>query len=347
MCGGSKLGKKRIRIIDTTLRDGMHAVKHQFTVEQMVEIAGALEDAKVETIEVSHGDGLGGSSINYGFAAASDKEYLEGVASVLSKSKLAVLLLPGIGTVEDLKIAVNAGVKVARIATHVTEADISEEHIMYCKEVGLETIGVLMMTHTVGPDKIVEQSKLMESYGADMVYLMDSAGAMIPDDVEERIVALKNELSIPVGFHAHNNLGLAIGNSLRAADVGAASLDGTLRGLGAGAGNAQEEVLVAVLDKAGYETGVDLYKIMDAAELLDSIVPRLPKIDNTSLLLGYAGVYSSFLLHTYRAAEKFKLDPRDIIIELGRRKAVGGQEDWIIEVAAEMAARKSPGGDAA
>lgn len=335
--------RKKIRIIDTTLRDGMHAVKHKFTVEQMIKIAGALEEAKVGTIEVSHGDGLGGSSINYGFAAASDKEYLEGVASVLSKSKLAVLLLPGIGTVEDLKIAVNAGAEVARIATHVTEADISEEHITYCKEVGLETIGVLMMTHTVGPEKIVEQAKLMESYGADMVYLMDSAGAMIPKDVEDRIVALKEELSIPVGFHAHNNLGLAIGNSLRAAEVGAASLDGTLRGLGAGAGNAQEEVLIAVLDKAGYETGVDFYKIMDAAEVLESIVSRLPRIDNTSLLLGYAGVYSSFLLHTYKAAEKFNLDPRDIIIELGRRKAVGGQEDWIIEVAAEMAAKKFGG----
>lgn len=335
--------EKNIKIIDTTLRDGMHAVRHQFTVDQMVEIAGALDQVNVGTIEVSHGDGLGGSSINYGFAAATDKEYLEGVSSVLSKSKLAVLLLPGIGTVEDLKMAIDAGTEVARIATHVTEADISEEHIMYCKEVGLETVGVLMMTHSVGPEKILEQAKLMESYGADMVYLMDSAGAMIPQDVEERVSTLKRELSIPVGFHAHNNLGLAIGNSLKAVEVGAASLDGTLRGLGAGAGNAQEEVLVAALDRAGYRTGVDLYKIMDAAELLDSMVQKLPRIDNTSLLLGYSGVYSSFLLHTYRAAEKFNLDPRDIIIELGRRKAVGGQEDWIIEVAAEMAGRKTGG----
>jgi 4-hydroxy 2-oxovalerate aldolase len=331
--------KKKIRMIDTTLRDGMHAMKHRFTLDQVADIAGKLEDANIEAVEMSHGDGLGGSSINYGFAAHSDREYLKAVSSVLSRSKLAILMLPGVGTVEDLEMAAEAGTKVARIATHVTEADIAEEHIRYCKGVGMETVGVLMMTHTVEPEKIVEQAQLMQSYGADLVYAMDSAGAMLPNDVERRVVALKNSLKIPVGFHAHNNLGVAVGNSLKAAQCGVDWLDGTLRGLGAGAGNAQEEVLVVVLEKAGFETGIDPYKIMDAAEILDSIV-KAPSINNSSLMLGYAGVYSSFLLHTYKAAEKFKLDPRDILLELGKRKAVGGQEDWIIEVAAQMAQEK-------
>jgi len=331
---------KRIRVIDSTLRDGMHAVRHRFTLTQVADIAGKLEDARVEAVEMSHGDGIGGSSINYGFAAHSDYEYLRAVSSVLSRSKLAILLLPGVGTVEDLEMAVKAGIKVARIATHVTEADIAEEHIRYCKSVGLDTVGVLMMTHTVGPEKIVEQAKLMQSYGADLVYIMDSAGAMLPSDVEKRVVTLKSDLKVPVGFHAHNNLGVAVGNSLTAAQCGVDWLDGTLRGLGAGAGNAQEEVLVVVLEKAGFETGIDPYKIMDAAEVLDPIA-KAPCINNAALMLGYAGVYSSFLLHTYKAAEKFGLDPRDILLELGKRKAVGGQEDWIIEVAAQMALEKT------
>lgn len=330
----------RVRIIDSTLRDGMHAFRHKFTVDQMTKIAGSLEDANVEVVEVSHGDGLGGSSVNYGFAAHSDSEYLKAVSSVLSKSKLGVLMLPGVGTVQDLEMAVNSGARLARVATHVTEADIAEEHLRYCKSAGLETVGVLMMTHTVEPDKIVEQAGLMEAYGADLVYIMDSAGAMLPKDVEMRVTALKKALKIPVGFHAHNNLGVAIGNSLKAAESNVDSLDGTLRGLGAGAGNAQEEVLVVVLEKAGFETGIDPYKIMDAAEVLDPMMTQPQSINSSSLMLGYAGVYSSFLLHTYRAAEKFNLDPRDILLELGRRKAVGGQEDWIIDVAAQMAQKK-------
>ena len=330
----------KIRIIDTTLRDGMHAFRHKFTTDQMTRIAGSLEDANVGVVEVSHGDGLGGSSVNYGFAAHTDTEYLRAVSSVLSKTKLGVLMLPGVGTVKDLEAAVEAGTKLARVATHVTEADIAEEHIRYCKSVGLETVGVLMMTHTVEPSKIVEQAGLMESYGADMVYIMDSAGAMLPKDVGRRVSALKESLRTSVGFHAHNNLGLAIGNSLKAAESNVDSLDGTLRGLGAGAGNAQEEVLAVVLEKAGFETGIDAYKIMDAAEVLDPMMKTPISINSSSLMLGYAGVYSSFLLHTYRAAEKFGLNSRDILRELGRRKAVGGQEDWIIDVAAQMVDEK-------
>lgn len=330
-----------IRIMDTTLRDGMHAMAHQFTPEQMAQVAAALDEAGVDVIEVTHGDGLAGSSFQYGFAAATDEEYLEAVAPVLKKAKLAALILPGIGTCRDMRMAVQAGVKVFRIATHVTEADISEEHMGLAKEMGAEVVGFLMMSHTVGKEKIAEQAKLMESYGADVVYMVDSAGAMIPPEVTEKIGYLKEVLNIPVGFHAHNNLGLAVGNTLAAVAAGATAVDGTLRGLGAGAGNTSTEVLVAALKKAGYQVGVDLYKIMDAATVLEPMMRRPQVIDNASIILGYAGVYSSFLLHTYRAAERFGLDPRDILMELGRRKVVGGQEDYIVDVAYEMSRNKS------
>lgn len=326
-----------IRIMDTTLRDGMHAMAHQFTPEQMSRIAAALDEAGVDVIEVTHGDGLAGSSFQYGFAAATDEEYLKAVAAAIKRTKLAALILPGIGTCKDMQMAVEAGVKVFRIATHVTEADISEEHMQLAKEMGAEVVGFLMMSHTVGKEKILEQAKLMESYGADVAYVVDSAGAMIPPEVAEKVSYLRSNLKIPVGFHAHNNLGLAVGNTLAAVEAGATAVDGTLRGLGAGAGNTCTEVLMAALKRAGYEVNVDLYKIMDAATVLEPMMRRPQVIDNASVILGYAGVYSSFLLHTYRAAERFQLDPRDILLELGRRKIVGGQEDYIIDVAYEMA----------
>ena len=328
---------RQIRIIDTTLRDGSHAVRHKFTIEDVKAIASALDEAGVYGIEISHGDGLAGSSIQYGWALHSDEERLSAANEVVKNNKIAVLLLPGIGTRKDLQKSFECGAKIARIATHVTEADISEQHIKMAKDMGLEVMTFLMLSHMVPPGKVLEQAKLMEGYGADVVYVVDSAGAMLPDDVRAKVGILKEHLSVEVGFHAHENLGLAIGNTLAAISEGATVVDGTLCGLGAGAGNTPTEVLVAVLDKLGYKTGVDLYKIMRAAE--EIMRPRMPRpqvIDRASLALGYAGVYSSFLLHTYKAAERFKVDPLDILLELGKLKVVGGQEDMIVDVAYEL-----------
>lgn len=332
---------KFVHIVDTTLRDGSHAVAHQFTKEQIMAIAKGLDEAGIEYIEVSQGDGLGGSSYNYGFAKLNDEEMLRAAGEVIKRGKFTVLLLPGIGTHNELKIAIDCGAKAVRVATHVTEADIGEQHIRMAKEMGLEAFGFLMMAHMVPPEKVAEQAALFESYGADCVYIADSAGAMLPEDVKARVQAVVEKVKIPVGFHAHNNLGLAMANCLAALEAGATFLDATCRGLGAGAGNTQTEVLVGVLDKAGYETGVDFYKIMDVAEdLVEPVMQRPQVIRNASLMLGYAGVYSSFLLHTYRAAEKFGLDPRDILVELGRRRMVGGQEDMIIDVAYQLSQKK-------
>lgn len=329
-----------IRLIDMTLRDGMHAVDHQFTPEQMADIASALDEANMDVIEVSHGDGMSGSSINYGFSAASTGEYLDAVSDVLTDTQLAVLLLPGIGTVEDLELAANKGADICRIATHVTEADVSQQHFQYVNDMGLEAAGLLMLSHMAPPEKVLEQAKLMEEYGAESVYVMDSAGALLPSGARERVELLTEELSIDVGFHAHNNLGLGIGNTLAAVDAGAVTVDGCLRGLGAGAGNAQIEVLLGVLEKAGYEVNPDFFGTMDAAE--DVLLPMLtedtiPELDNSALALGYAGVYSSFLRHARRAADKFELDPREILVELGEIGVVGGQEDMITDVASEIA----------
>lgn len=332
---------KQIRIIDATLRDGMHAVSHQLTPEQMAKIASSLDAAGVGTIEIGQGDGLGGSSMQYGFAKASDREYLEAVSKVVKNAKIDVLLIPGIGTIEDLKVAMEYGAKTVRVATHVTEADVGEQHIGFAKRNGLEAVGFLMMSHMAAPEKVAEQAKLFESYGADIVYVTDSAGAMVPDDVKARIEAVRSAVSLPIGFHAHNNLGLAIGNSLAAIETGAALIDGTVRGLGAGAGNAQLEVLIAVLQKLGYKTGIDLYKIMDVGEqLVEPIMHRPQVISNEALTIGFAGVYGSFLLHSRRAAEQFGVDARDILMEMGRRKTVGGQEDLIIDVAIDLAKAK-------
>jgi 4-hydroxy 2-oxovalerate aldolase len=334
--------QKFIRVIDTTLRDGMHSVAHQFTLDQIQSIARAMNAAGVDTIEVSHGDDLGGFSIQYGRAAFSDEEYSRAVNSVLTRSKLAVLLLPGIGTRDDLDMAVGYGVKVARIATHVTEADISEQHIMMAKDRGLEVLCFLMMAHMVPVDVMMHNARLMESYGADGVYVVDSAGYMLPSVVGEQISAMKADMHCKVGFHAHNNLGAAIANSLEAIKAGADIIDGSLRSFGAGGGNAPTETLIAVLTRMGIETGVELFKIMDAAKLLDPLKGQLNPDLDAQLMLGYADVYSSFLLHTERAAKRFNVDSREILVELGRRKVVGGQEDMIIEMAYELA-RKHKG----
>ena len=331
---------KKIRIVDTTLRDGMHSVAHQFTPDQMAGIAAAMDVAGIDTIEVSHGDGLGGSCIQYGRGAATDEAYLQAVAPVLKRSKLAVLLLPGVGTKEDLDMAARVGAKVARIATHVTEADIAEQHIGVVKKHGMEAMGFLMMAHLATVESMVANARLMESYGADYVYVVDSSGHMLPPEVKQRVTALKDALHCGVGFHAHNNLGLAIGNTLAAIEAGAVVVDGSLRAMGAGGGNSPTETLVAVLTRLEIETGVDLYRIMDAAKMVDPYKKQSKDGPDATLMLGYAGVYSSFLLHTMRAAERFQVDARDILMELGRRRIVGGQEDMIIDVAYELAGKK-------
>jgi 4-hydroxy 2-oxovalerate aldolase len=325
------------RLTDSTLRDGSHALAHQFTEDQVRAIVGGLDLAGVPVIEVSHGDGLGGSSFNYGFSHTDEKLLLKAAVDEANRAKIAVLMLPGIGTKEDLLEVADIGVKVARIATHCTEADISEQHIALAKDLGMETVGFLMMAHMISPDELLDQAKLMESYGADCVYVVDSAGAMTIDDARERVTLLKANLESQVGIHAHNNLSLAVANSIAALDEGVDQIDGCTTGLGAGAGNCPTEILVAVLERSGVDTGVDPFTVMDVAEeVVRPLQPHQGVIDRDGLLLGYAGVYGSFLLHAKRAAERFGVDSKDILLELGRRGAVGGQEDMIIDVAVEL-----------
>ncbi len=332
--------ERHVRVIDSTLRDGSHAKAHQFTAEQVGRIAGGLDAAGVDTVEVSHGDGLGGSSLQYGRSLEPQEKLLAAARAAMPRAKLAVLLLPGIGTVADLEEAAAHGASVARIATHVTEADICEQHIRWARDSGMEAIGFLMMAHMVEPPELVEQARRMESYGAQCVYVTDSAGAMTPADVRRRVAALRQALpdGVEVGIHAHNNLGSAIGNSLAAVEEGASHVDGCACGLGAGAGNTQTEVLVAALDKLGIHSGIDVFKVMDVAEdLVRPIMDRPQVIDRAGLTLGYAGVYSSFLLHAERAAERFGVEVREILLRCGRLRTVGGQEDMIVDIAAELA----------
>ncbi len=336
---------QKIFVTDTTLRDGSHTVSHKFSIEDIKRVAKGLDKAGISIIEVGHGDGLTGSSINYGFSANSDFELVKSVASVVKNAKIAVLLIPGIGTVEALEKAREAGATAVRVATHVTEADISAQHIRAAKDMGLFTVGFLMMAHMADVDKVIEEAKKMESYGADVVYCTDSAGAMLPGDVREKISALKENLSIPVGFHSHNNLGLAIGNSIAAIEAGATYIDGSLSGFGAGAGNTPTETLIAALNKLGVEHQCDLYKAMNVS--LNELKPIAEShginlnLNHDSMMLGYAGVYSSFMLHAKKAAERFGVDYRDIIVELGKKKAVGGQEDWIVEIASKISELKT------
>lgn len=329
--------KRDIYITEVCLRDGSHTVAHQFTKQQIQDAVRALDAAGVPYIEVSHGDGLGGSTLQYGRSLVNEMELIELAAKEAKQAKIAVLLLPGVGTVHELKEAKERGASLVRVATHVTEADVSAQHIQMAKTLGMETLGFLMMAHSASVETLVEQAKLMESYGAEAVYVTDSAGALLPEQVRERVRALKENLSIEIGFHAHNNLSLAVANTLAAIEEGATRIDGSVRCLGAGAGNTQTEVLVAVLDRMGIQTGIDTYKLMDAAEeVIGPMLPRPQEITKNSLVMGYAGVYSSFMLHAERAGIRFGIDPRDILVELGRRKAVGGQEDMIIDVAAEL-----------
>ena len=328
---------KKILIQDATLRDGMHALGHQYSIEQMVDIAKKLDEAKVDLIEVSHGDGLNGNSFNYGFSKHREEDYLRAVDEVLSHAKLAALLLPGIGTVEDMKMAKACGVHTIRIATHCTEADISKQHIETARNMGFDVVGFLMMAHQTSTGTLVEQAKLMESYGAHCVYVVDSAGALLMSDTQERIAAFKENLGVEVGYHNHNNLGLGVANTIIAIESGADRVDGSVAGMGAGAGNCPLEVLIAVCERMGIETGVGLYPLIDCADqLVRPLQLRPVQTDGNALMLGYAGVYSSFLLHTERAAKRFNVDSRDILMELGRRKMVGGQEDMIVDVALDL-----------
>ena len=330
----------KIIITDTTLRDGSHSVAHRFTINDVTRVVSALDSANVDIIEVGHGDGLAGSTANYGFSAVPEMDLIKAAVQSAKNSKIATLLLPGIGTVPDLEKVKDLGVKVIRVATHVTEADIAHEHIEVAKKMGFFVVGFLMMAHRAKTERVVEEAQKMESYGADVVYATDSAGALLPKGVKERISALKSALKIPVGFHSHNNLGLAIGNSLAAIEAGATYIDGSLGGLGAGAGNTPTEMLVGVMERAGIDKNANFFKTIDASslvlnEVLEPYGVHLPAIQD-SLMLGYAGVYSSFMLHAKRAAKRFNVDYRDIIVEAGRREAVGGQEDWLYEIAEEL-----------
>lgn len=333
--------KKLPRITDTTLRDGSHAISYQFTTEQVKEIVEKLDEAGVPVIEVSHGAGLNGSTIQQGFSKTPEFDLIRTAVETAKRSKIASLFVPGIGTSKELREAVEIGIKAIRIAVHCTEADVTEQYMKIGKDLGLEVVGFLMMSHTQPPEVLVEQAKLMESYGADCVYIVDSAGAMVPVDVRRRVAALKEALTIEVGFHAHNNLGLAIGNSLAALDEGADQIDGTLRGLGAGAGNAPTELIVASLEKMGFDSGIQLSVLLDAAEeIVSHIMPGPIVLDRDNILSGYAGVYNSFLLHVKAAAEKYDVSPTDILMELRKRHAIAGQEDWIIDVAIELSKKK-------
>lgn len=334
---------QKVTLHDMSLRDGMHAKQHQISLEQMIAVATDLDDAGMPLIEVTHGDGLGGASLNYGFPAHTDEEYLNAVVPKMKNAKISALLLPGIGTVDHLKMAKDCGVTTIRVATHCTEADVSEQHIGMAAKMGMDTVGFLMMAHMVSAEKVLEQAKLMQSYGANCIYCTDSAGYMLPDEVTEKLGLLRAELNpnVELGFHGHHNLAMGIANSLAAIEAGASRIDGSVAGLGAGAGNTPLEVLVAVLDRMDAVSGVDLYKIMDVAE--DLIVPLMDnpiRLDRDALTLGYAGVYSSFLLFAKRAEAKYGISARDILVELGRRGTVGGQEDMIEDLALTMAKAK-------
>lgn len=331
--------KKNVVISDPTLRDGNHAASHKITPRQIAEYCRRAEVAGVPIVEVGHGNGIGASSLQLGLAAASDVDLLSAARGELKNSQLGVHVIPGFATVDkDIKPAIEIGVDVFRIGTHCSEADTSERFLNYLRNQGKTAYGVLMMSHMVSPAVLVEEAQKMETYGAEAIMIMDSAGAFLPDDVTARIGALTERLGIRVGFHAHNNLGCAIANSIAAVKAGATILDGSARGFGAGAGNAQLEVLVAVLRKLGYETGIDLYKVLDLADLAESeIMERVPTISSPSIVSGLAGVFSGFLKPVQRIAGDYQVDPRDVFMELGRRGVVAGQEDLILEVAQNLA----------